>query len=814
MRLAKKVLLALTILTLCFGAIAQTPRSEDDDRNIAPTVGTGGPVGGPTGLFTVYDGQTLRKGEYTFSAAYSNFARDPGNASFSEVPVSFQVGVSDNLEFFFNTDAYRAIKVNSPRNLSSFYLPNSQLRIGNALVNGPAIVLAPQGPGASQFANFSIFRPQGNQPFAQFPFVGSSAGSFGFPTTGSSTAGPLFGFGVGNPLLGPPRAGGNGADLFPGIGSPYGGILPGVVLQVVTLPVGTLGGAGNTAPSVFAVAPSYLPDAPFINRTYGEASFSTFTVGAKWRWTGPNNPIGVGIIPFYRFYADTASDAGGFNQLQRGASPGGNRGDIGMVLFADARVRKWMNISGNVGYIYNSSVKGEFPTGTFTLLDRPDELQGALALDFPVNRYFQPIVEFRSNQYVGGRTPNAFENSPMDALAGFRWFPTRWMSLGLAYRYHLNQQDRDSLADESFNSTVTIGGRTGAAPIVQTVVSQGIPFGFQTSSDPHGFMIQGTIGRRNKRGTPAVINTPANVTDVQVSDTEVILPCPPGTVSRNNSCNDDANLSVRTSTEDKENDTLVYNYTVSAGRIVGSGANVSWDLSGVRPGTYTITAGVDDGCGVCGKTQTKTITVKECGDCYKPCECPTVSVSGPSGTVPRGELATFTANVSGGTGSNYTYNWTVSNGEIVSGQGTPTITVRGADCTDATATVEIGGDVCPDGGCATTKSDSANWECVVKKESRKVDEFGPAENDDIKARLQNFYPELQSDPTAQGYVIVYGSPREAAKRETAIKKAIDFLRFDPSRFVFVRGGSATPDGSKAYTELWIVPAGADAPQPR
>ncbi|MCV4820462.1 hypothetical protein OFM15_30745, partial [Escherichia coli] len=87
---------------------------------------------------TVYDGQTLRRGEYTFSAAYSNFDRDPGNADFTEVTLSFQVGVTNNIELFFNTDGYRAVKVNSPSNLSAFYLPNSRVRFNGVLTSGPA----------------------------------------------------------------------------------------------------------------------------------------------------------------------------------------------------------------------------------------------------------------------------------------------------------------------------------------------------------------------------------------------------------------------------------------------------------------------------------------------------------------------------------------------------------------------------------------------------------------------------------------------------------------------------------------------------
>ena len=176
MKLANKALIiSLTILAMMLSVSAQTLRPDSDPRNLAPTVGTGGPPGGATGLFTVYDGQTLRKGEFTFSAAYSNYDRDPGDVDIVEVPLSFQVGVTDYLELFFNTDAYRAIKVNSPRNLSSFYLPNSQLRINGVLTSGPAIILGPSG----RFNNQTIFRPTGSQPFVNYPYYGGTSANIG-----------------------------------------------------------------------------------------------------------------------------------------------------------------------------------------------------------------------------------------------------------------------------------------------------------------------------------------------------------------------------------------------------------------------------------------------------------------------------------------------------------------------------------------------------------------------------------------------------------------------------------------------------------
>ena len=72
---------------------------------------------------------------------------------------------------------------------------------------------------------------------------------------------------------------GGGADLFPGVGSVYGSILPGVVLSTSVISAN-----GNTAPASFSTVPTYLADAPFINRTWGQTSFNTMNVGFKWRF--------------------------------------------------------------------------------------------------------------------------------------------------------------------------------------------------------------------------------------------------------------------------------------------------------------------------------------------------------------------------------------------------------------------------------------------------------------------------------------------------------------------------------------------------
>src|SRR6266540_2046299 len=158
MRLATRALtVALATLMLCATVLAQTPRRESDPRNQSPSVGTGGPEGGPTGLFTVYDGSTLRRGEFTFSIAYSNYDRDPGNVDITDTPISFNVGLNDHIELFFKTNGWRGMKVNNPKNLSSFYLTNSQLFCGTVLCSGPALVLSPSGANVGILAGLPVF---------------------------------------------------------------------------------------------------------------------------------------------------------------------------------------------------------------------------------------------------------------------------------------------------------------------------------------------------------------------------------------------------------------------------------------------------------------------------------------------------------------------------------------------------------------------------------------------------------------------------------------------------------------------------------
>jgi hypothetical protein len=808
MRLATRALtLALATLMLCATVLAQTPRRETDPRNQSPSVGTGGPEGGPTGLFTIYDGSTLRRGEFTFSIAYSNYDRDPGNVDIVDVPLSFNVGLNDHIELFFKMNGYRGIKLNNPVNLSSFYLPNVGGCGPAAFCSLPAIVLAPSGPNVGTLAGRAVFRPFNNQPFVQYPFVGGSAGTFG---QGPGNPGGRFGFPGFSASLGPPVASsGGGADSFPGIGSPVGSILPGIVLATTTTPA-TLINLPVTIPVTYSVAPSYLPDAPFASRPYGESSFTNMVFGGKIRFTGPNNALGVGIIPFYRYWFDKGDDNSGFNQLQRGAGPGGDIGDFGLVGFVDGRLAKHVNLSANFGYILNSNPKG---LGDFVLLDRPDELIAGVGFDFPVNKHFQPIAEVRSTQYVGGRTPNALENNPVEALAGVKIYPRRWFGFGLAYRRHLNEQDRKHFNEAT--GSITVSPVTGVVIPPGTVpvavpsftvaaTNGGVPTGFRFSDDPNGFIGQFWIGHRNARGVPPPPNQPPSVT-ISSSSATVNFPCATGASVE--SCVPSASKEVQLTANatDPDNDTLLYTWSVTGGRISGEGRAVNWDLSGVNPGTYTATVEVNDGNQhTANASSVVTVVLCECA----PPPCPNIAVSCP-GDVEQGAPITFTASVSGGASDLMpTYNWSVSAGTISSGQGTSSITVdtAGIGGQSVTATVDVGG---VDPACTKSASCTTSVKTPPVIPPTKFDEYGDIRFNDEKARLDNYAIQLQNTTGSQGYIIAYGACE--GQGQTRADRAKNYLvntrGIEATRITTIDGGCR----SDLAVELWVVPTGATPP---
>ena len=104
---------------------------------------------------------------------------------------------------------------------------------------------------------------------------------------------------------------------------------------------------------------------------------------------------------------------------------------------------------------------------------------------------------------------------------------------------------------------------------------------------------------------------PVDVESIIFDKEKLWLPCPSPPVpmpedfaSVYASLYKDPTVEVTTVVNNAGKSNLNYFYTLSGGRIVGTGESVIWNLSGLRNGKYSITAGASTGNVVRGKTVT------------------------------------------------------------------------------------------------------------------------------------------------------------------------------------------------------------------
>jgi len=200
-----------------------------------------------------------------------------------------------------------------------------------------------------------------------------------------------------------------------------------------------------------------------------------------------------------------------------------------------------------------------------------------------------------------------------------------------------------------------------------------------------------------------------------------------------------------------------------------------------------------------------------------PCPYP-VNVSAPSQVV-EGEIITYSPDVSysGAAGLNYTWTVSPSNARILSGQGTPTMTVdsTGLAGQRITATLVVddgsGDAMCRQTAQAVTNVPPPEKRVIV---GREFDTCCSCSYDDLKARLDNLAVELQNDPTTTTYVFAYGGRTSViGQADRLLSRARDYLvtqrGIDASRIILVNGGYREED----CVEVWIVPRGATSPQP-
>jgi hypothetical protein len=256
---------------------------------------------------------------------------------------------------------------------------------------------------------------------------------------------------------------------------------------------------------------------------------------------------------------------------------------------------------------------------------------------------------------------------------------------------------------------------------------------------------------------------------------------------------------------------IKYRWSTSGGTITGDGPTVTWDLTGLKPGYHKASLDIQTSGneGECHAFSSVSVLVNPCP--VIPPLCPTIDIVCPT-NIGIDQPLTFTSRYTGGTPSiTPVYEWSVNAGTIMEGQGTNTIKVNTTGLAGQTVRASLS---MPGYGtllCSAACSVSIPVPRIV---SRKFDEFPDIQRNDEKARLDNLVIELQNDPSATAYVVIY--PGRGSKRgevQYHANRIVDYVvnsrGIDQHRIVTLVGSPR----NELYVELWVTPQGATPPNP-
>lgn len=329
----------------------------------------------------------------------------------------------------------------------------------------------------------------------------------------------------------------------------------------------------------------------------------------------------------------TALFSGG-RMIENGVQTGAFQ--YGMDLLIEGHAGSALGLYANIGFNYIRDPK----ENDQRLIGLRNDIPVRIGINVPRTSRLQLLLEYTADHFVGGGTRNRgaedSEDWIADATAGFRAYLTPWLSLSGGYRHTINQWggDKHGFVGQLAASYIPIEAPP-AAPVPPTVTctadattvrpGQEVRLTATASTTGGGtlsYTWTTTGGRIEGQGPTARLDTtglaPGTYTvTVRVSDSRggfadctvqiriEAPPPPPPPQAPTVTCTVDRTtvrpgevVNLTATGRSPDNRPLNYDWTVTGGRIEGSGANVRWDLSNVSSGTYTATVRVTDDRGM------------------------------------------------------------------------------------------------------------------------------------------------------------------------------------------------------------------------
>jgi outer membrane protein OmpA-like peptidoglycan-associated protein len=497
--------------------------------------------------------------------------------------------------------------------------------------------------------------------------------------------------------------------------------------------------------------PGYVEDFPFANSN--SHGIGDLALGLKFGLLSEKkgNPFSLAVENI--FYIPTRSQLR--DLLNTGVQSGAFNDQIGMSI--SKTIGNKVMLAGDAGYRFTTDPRS---LGAVTMNQADQVRLGGGMLIAPESRV-QFMMEYTGTIFRGTATPNTTFGSrnPIDGVWGVRLYPFGNMALDVGYRYMLNLSD---------------------------------------VHDRHGFVIKvAGASWREKAAPPPPNRPPVAACSAQ-----------PGMVYAGSG---DV-VSVRAQASDPDGDPLGYTWSASGGSVDGTGSDVRWNSAGLAPGTYTVTARVDDGKG--GTASCSADVRVE----VKPNRPPVLSCSADRSTVLVGERVKIAGQGSDPDGDPLSYTWRTSGGQVVGSganveldtsgvaPGRYTVTGRAEDGRGGAADCSVGVEVqAPPPPPQASKIN----ECLFTKgESARVDNVCKRILDDVALRLKN-------EPRATVVLVGYADPKErkaealAGKRGGNVKEYIASKGVDATRMtVRTAGGQKGADKQNRRVDVIWVPEGA------
>jgi len=370
--------------------------------------------------------------------------------------------------------------------------------------------------------------------------------------------------------------------------------------------------------------PGYVEDFPFAGRNGG--GVGEVTVGVKFGILSERKGEPVSFSVRSDFIIPTRTTLSDLLDAQN--QSGQFNYNLGLALS-----KTFGNlIQGTFNWDYRFTKDPEF--GGVTAMTQADQMRfGAGFLAFPEKRV-QLMSEYNGLIFVGDHTPNTSfgARDPFEVVAGVRLYPWRNLALDVGYRNVANLRahgDRNGFV-------IKLGGVWWPAPkvlnrapvascsadkssvyagsddVVEVMVRASDPDGdtLTYSWEATGGRVEGsgTSVRWNSAGTdPGVYTVTAHVNDgmggtascavdVRVEPKPNRAPSLTCSAERSSAIAGER-VRITSSATDPDGDSLTYSWRTNGGQIVGSGATVQLDTSGLAPGRYTVTGRVEDGRG-------------------------------------------------------------------------------------------------------------------------------------------------------------------------------------------------------------------------